>query len=81
MATEFLKNYIFVTVGTVGRACTIVLQEVVEIDAKSRINRLLEILTEKGEYFWEEFQGKKKDASNHGRVQGVTKFESPPQNF
>ena len=51
LATEFLKNYIFVTVGTVGRACTIVLQEVVEIDAKSRINRLLEILTEKGEYF------------------------------
>ncbi|KAK2716661.1 hypothetical protein QYM36_006966, partial [Artemia franciscana] len=49
LAAEFLKNYIFVTVGRVGRACTNVLQEVVEIDAKSRINRLLEILTEKGE--------------------------------
>ncbi|KAK2704360.1 ATP-dependent RNA helicase vasa-like isoform X2 [Artemia franciscana] len=47
LAAEFLENYIFVTVGTVGGACTDVLQEVIEIDAKSRIDRLLEILTEK----------------------------------
>lgn len=51
LAAEFLENYIFVTVGTVGGACTDVLQEVIEVDPKSRINRLLEILLEKGEQF------------------------------
>jgi superfamily II DNA/RNA helicase len=67
LAAKFLENYIFVTVGTVVGACTHLLQEVLKIDAKSRFNQLLEILTEKVRILLLSYRIKK-EASNPGRV-------------
>lgn len=48
MAGEFLNDYLFLTVGRVGGACTDVTQNVLEVERHQKRERLCEILTESG---------------------------------
>ncbi|XP_030555953.1 ATP-dependent RNA helicase vasa [Drosophila novamexicana] len=46
MAGEFLKNYVFVTIGVVGGACSDVQQTVYEVNKFNKRSKLMEILRE-----------------------------------
>ncbi|XP_017068058.2 ATP-dependent RNA helicase vasa [Drosophila eugracilis] len=46
MASEFLKNYIFVTIGVVGGACSDVKQTIHEVNKFAKRAKLMEILRE-----------------------------------
>ena len=48
MAGDFLNDYLFLTVGRVGGACTDVTQTVLEVDRQEKRSRLCDILTETG---------------------------------
>jgi len=48
LAAKFLENYIFVTVGIVGSACTDVEQIFHQVDKFNKRNKLVEILKEEG---------------------------------
>ncbi|XP_061192498.1 ATP-dependent RNA helicase DDX4-like isoform X2 [Saccostrea echinata] len=48
MAGDFLNDYLFLTVGRVGGACTDVTQTVFEVDRQEKRSRLCDILTETG---------------------------------
>lgn len=48
MAGDFLNDYLFLTVGRVGGACTDVTQTVHEVDRQEKRSRLCDILTETG---------------------------------
>ncbi|XP_052687127.1 ATP-dependent RNA helicase DDX4-like isoform X3 [Crassostrea angulata] len=48
MAGDFLNDYLFLTVGRVGGACTDVTQTVYEVDRQEKRSRLCDILTETG---------------------------------
>lgn len=50
LAGQFLHDYIFVTVGIIGGACTDVEQVFFEVDKFKKRNKLLEILREGNEY-------------------------------
>lgn len=44
LATKFLNNYVFLTVGIVGSACTDIEQQILEIQKTDKRNKLIEIL-------------------------------------
>lgn len=50
LASEFLNNYLFVTVGRVGGANTDVTQQVLEVERKDKRQKLCDILGESGEW-------------------------------
>lgn len=50
MAGDFLNDYLFLTVGRVGGACTDVTQTVHEVDRQEKRSRLCDILTETGKF-------------------------------
>lgn len=52
LASKFLHNYLFITVGIVGGACTDVQQEFYQIDKFSKRMKLLELLKEAGEKYF-----------------------------
>ncbi|XP_060663857.1 ATP-dependent RNA helicase vasa [Drosophila nasuta] len=49
LAGEFLKDYIFVTIGVVGGACSDVKQDIFEVNKFSKRSKLMEILREGAE--------------------------------
>ncbi|KAH8306702.1 hypothetical protein KR044_007184, partial [Drosophila immigrans] len=49
LAGEFLKDYIFVTIGIVGGACSDVKQDIFEVNKFSKRSKLMEILREGAE--------------------------------
>lgn len=48
LAGEYLNDYLFLTVGRVGGACTDVTQSVFEVDRQEKREQLCNILTESG---------------------------------
>lgn len=48
LASKFLNNYLFITVGIVGGACSDVQQVFYEVDKFAKRQKLLSLLTEEG---------------------------------
>lgn len=48
LAGEYLNNYLFLSIGTVGGANTDVSQHLFEVDRMSKREKLVEILTDSG---------------------------------